>query len=692
MSNPTAISFALDNAHDVQIAQAASAAGGARHREDPSDADGDKHGYDHDERSFRPVKNGAKRVIPVSDYLRGKKRQRELSPGSPNNSPATRPQQLVSPFSSAVPIDLPGPEPMAVDSEGTKDTSVANALPLPGTETVTAFTVTPATGNAGGPASTRERPHDSPATPFANAPGPSPTSLPTTSGIEHAALATPLSAPGPSQPTDPAPATHASQASTVQAPAGAAQIPVPHAHATAAPIAQAQPAAGNDPQAPLVHVPAPVGQGQPPAPPPGPRPGDLYSPFANDLLFVNLPEANMKIIFIEPSVRPVYRPSPSQVTNNTTVACIEGFNGLLVPKFIAWIHGVGYRFDSAAVVATLREHITALTPSGLANEIVVSPFHAEGNINPANPMPWYFVVSGAPQEVVDVFVATHRFHCEDGFTFYTCPYDATIRGVRYIAAFNKLTYAVHQAADVAATFANSVLPRPEIRNLIEHHNDAIPDAHRQDWKSIQSFLASTVEASPLDKGGKIVWRIYMQTPTQNTAAFDELVELICHMTIPTVLYNVGRHFKIHACRLCRSLDHSYDSCPGPCGLIPGWRDRATTHARDQATPPQHAPTLPLPMTPSLPLPHDSYGDAAALDTRGGGRGTRGTHRDGRGGGRENGRMGGHQHRGDGHAYHDRYDYPRNRGGYRGGGRGGRRGDRGYGRGGYMDQTYYDDAW
>ncbi|KAL1678585.1 hypothetical protein EV122DRAFT_251803 [Schizophyllum commune] len=602
----------------------------------------DQHENDTDDnRSFASAVRGR-----TAHSKRGSKRPRQSSSQSPVGNQSTQSHSL---FHDRVPLDVPGPESMEVDSQppapqaGSSDGSTTQMGTTHSSESredasstvpsnvppraTSAPQVAPSAQGAS-PGSTSDNPRGVPLQGDASA-----THTHTGAAAQHA-NAQPAGAP---------PTAASAHGQDTAAPPPQAQAP-PHAQGTA-------------------HIPAPNAE-------PTLQPGDRYSPFAYDFRFAGLAPAPMLITYVGGRLRPVFRPSPTQVTVNTTDQCIMGFNNVTTPKFLVWVQDVGHRNDATGTIAELRDHVKGVVPGGLADNVRIAPFHALDTVNPTYPMPYYFFVTNVSQAVVDVMVDTHRFNCDDGYTFYSCSYDATIRGQRYMGAF-QWNLAPEDEATVVSAFTDCVLTHPSVEAHIGQHNDAVPATSRTSLGSIKNFLASTVEASPIRKGNRVIWRVYMHTPTHNADAFDKLIDTIHSLEIPTTFNGVGRYYKIYPCRMCRSLDHSTDSCEGPVlDTIPGWRRLATTtapnvnsgHGQHPAQPPA---ALPIPSIPS----------STHINSNGASRGSYTGNRNNRGEGSRHAVQATHPYQ-DGRPF---------RGG-RGGGRGGNRGGRG-GRGGYFDKTY-----
>ncbi|KAL1657444.1 hypothetical protein GGF50DRAFT_121956, partial [Schizophyllum commune] len=375
--------------------------------------------------------------------MRGIKRMREESPKSPRLPHA-------SPFNSNVPLDGEGPEDMQVDAPLHSSSTSAGSAPAEGHALRLTLPETPRESTMGGngdsqaPSSAaHEAPSNSMSTPVlahSSAPreahdstghgpnmqlgldgpverGPAPTS----EGGIHADVM---------QSTALAPTTRSSRQAQ---PAPAPPMPAAPAliqHAATAPHDAAAPHAAAAAPTDTIPAAAPAAHAVPAL-----RPGDRYNPFRlhPDFQGLDIPE-QPSLTYIDPEVKPVYRPSPSQVIKNTTPDSIRGFNGVSGPKFLVWVLGVGHRHDSAEIVATIRDHLASLVPAGRANNMIVSPFHPDGPIDPNEPMPWYFMVSNIPPNVAAVYSLIPRLNFDDGFTCYACPYDATIRGKRYIGA------------------------------------------------------------------------------------------------------------------------------------------------------------------------------------------------------------------------------------------------------------------
>ncbi|KAL1741033.1 hypothetical protein HDZ31DRAFT_76474 [Schizophyllum fasciatum] len=591
---------------------------------------------------------------------RAQKRPRESS--SPSSDGGQTSPARVTLFSDLVPQDVPGPEGMEIDTP----------LPVPTADAKS----NPAVNTPAPPAEETKR--GTAATP--------PTSMSSDAFLAPSSSSVGTADANDSEGSASTPRHHVSKETVDAQRAAATAIAAQLTNAAigrdaSAPLGRASEAAqaperGNG-GAPL-DIPLPATQGLPTndahaaapaiAPVPAPaatqalRVGDRYSPFANDPRFANLEPPRATITFLGARPKRVFRPSPSQVVVNTTDQCIRGFNSVTAPKLLAWVQDVGHRNDATGTVADLREHIKALVPGGLADNVRIAPFHALGPVNPAYPMPYYLFVTNIPQAVVDVLAATHCLNCDDGYTFYTCPYDATIRGERYIGAY-QWNLPPEEPTTVVAAFTEQVLRHPAVESIVSTHNEAIPPGSRTSINAVRDFLRDSTTARPIKKGNRDVWRVYMHTPTHHTAAFDKLVATIREIELPTTFNGIGRYYHLYPCRMCRSLDHSTDSCDGPVlDTIPGWKRLAAAPSTDLEGGQAQIATLPVPSMPPAALPDSPDPNRAPFDNG----------RRGRGGG-------GRQH-------FDLSQHPYNGRPYRGG-RGGRGGGRGVGRGGYFDKTY-----
>jgi hypothetical protein len=112
-----------------------------------------------------------------------------------------------------------------------------------------------------------------------------------------------------------------------------------------------------------------------------------------------------------------------------------------------------------------------------------------------------------------------------------------------------------------------------------HHN-AYPLYHLLQVKTeiLHSIcVSSTTLASPCNRATRMVWRLYMSSPTRNLSLHAGFLNIIKGIKYIYAIFSTGVTIStLLFCRICKSIDYMPPLCPFP--QVPGWLGPQITSA------------------------------------------------------------------------------------------------------------------
>lgn len=149
----------------------------------------------------------------------------------------------------------------------------------------------------------------------------------------------------------------------------------------------------------------------------------------------------------------------------------------------------------------------------------------------------------------------------------------------FVTTIEDLTYGINGQVDVRQLAQHTLSRDPRVNTFIIGHRDAVP-ANIPEHNVVAAVLNTiSVRSLPMTLPGgqtRVVWNLFMESPTHNIAHHSELLSIIRSVSFRTALYGTGRAITNQfRCVRCGSFDHPTGHCPFPS--ISGWIDTSRTN-------------------------------------------------------------------------------------------------------------------
>jgi hypothetical protein len=246
------------------------------------------------------------------------------------------------------------------------------------------------------------------------------------------------------------------------------------------------------------------------------------------------------------------------VVANVNTEQLQKWNDLPHPKLFVYLWEGKYQSNSALIAARLRATIGNLL--NIPEPAVVPPDAARPS-NRYYAAPWCFLVTRISPIAAEQLIL-QQYWSTPSITFFAIPYAPPVS--RHLCSIENLIFQEAEADEVTALIKTTIQNNERARAFI-HTSDPLPNALQRITDSID------VKALQMhEKGGepKLVWNIYINSPTNSLIAHREWLQIAQSLRFVTALNGVGTPFQIQGCVGCKSTDHPTGLCPFP--KLPGW--------------------------------------------------------------------------------------------------------------------------